>query len=160
MLHFERLAKNHNRQAFDCGDDSLNGYFRQQARQDEQRRLNAVHVAVDETLHNEVIGYYTLCATSVKTDNLPATRKLPNYPIPAILLGRLAVDTRFQGRGLGKILVADAIKKVITAQESVGIHVLVVDARTEDLIHFYENLGFKLFPPAQRRLYLFTESFT
>lgn len=90
-----------------------------------------------------VVAYYCLSSTEVVRDDAPKSvrRNAPN-PIPATLLGRLAVDVRYQGDGLGKALVRDAILRTARAGEIVGSALLVVDALSDDLIPFYADLGF------------------
>ncbi len=149
--------KAQDRKDFDCGEDALNRYLRERATQDIKRRLNRVFVAIEEG-KSQVIGYYTLAATTVEAEKLPPshTKHLPKYPIPAALLGKLAVDKGWAKQGLGKLLLANAIRRVQVLEKEIGIHVLVVDPLTDDLIRFYTPFGFLHIPP-ERRLFLFTD---
>ncbi len=110
-------------------------------------------------------GYYTLSATAVKLADLPdqAVRRLPRYPlVPATLLGRLAVDRRFQGRGYGRFLLADALYRV--ARSEIASFAVIVDAKDESARRFYERESFlplvdqpmKLFRPVADIKQLFT----
>ncbi len=102
----------HDRQSFDCGVDVLNHYLQRQATQDMRRQVAICYVAVD-TATDQLAGYYTVAAASMALNDLPeaTAKKLPRYPvIPAVRIGRLAVARRFQGRKLGGLLLADAIK--------------------------------------------------
>lgn len=146
----EPLAK-HNRKVFVCGSAPLERYFREQVTQDVKRRLAFCFVAV--AADNTLAGFYTLAATSIALDRLPADRAkhLPRYPVvPAILLGRLAVATAHQGRRLGGALVADALMRA-TRTEIVG-HLMVVDAKDDHAAAFYEHLGFERLADDQQRL--------
>src|SRR5207249_3582359 len=93
----------------DCGKPPLNAFLKQQARQHDERRIGKTFVLVeDDSL--EVLGYYTLATGKVRFENLPDTKKLPpNMPVPVVLLGRLAVDTRQKGRRLGELLLMHAL---------------------------------------------------
>src|SRR6476469_1721299 len=109
----EPLSEQHNRANFHCGIEALDSYLKRQASQDLRRFLTAVFVLYN--LESEQIaGYYTLAATAIQLADLPdiLTRKLPKYPlIPATLLGRLAIDERYQGKGLGTFLLFDALQR-------------------------------------------------
>lgn len=148
----ERLSNHHNRKAFRCGSEPLDLYFRQRATQDEQRRIALCFVAVAEP-DDAVAGFYTLAATSIALDGLPVerARRLPRYPsVPAVLLGRLAVASTHQGKGLGGALVADALLRA--AQSEIVGHLMVVDAQDEVAKRFYVHLGFEVLPEDDRRL--------
>ena len=109
-IRVEPLNKTHDRNAFSCGSEPLDRYFKTQASQDVKRRVAKCSVAVDEA-SGEIVGFYTLSATSLALSELPeATMKaLPKYPVlPAVLLGRLAVASPAQGRKLGQALLAHA----------------------------------------------------
>lgn len=157
MFVIEAL-KGHDRSEFDCGVEELNRYLRERATQDMKRRLNRVFVATEEG-SSRIIGYYTLAATIIEAQKLPPehAKRLPRYPIPAALLGKLAVDNEWKSRGLGKLLLANAIRRVQVLEKEIGIHVLVVDPMFDDLLRFYTRFGFLHFPP-ERRLFLFTDS--
>ncbi len=101
-------------------------------------------------------GYVTLSAASVSATSLPDSlrRKLPRYPVPVALLGRLAVATTFQGKGLGAILLADACIKVARASQVLAVAGLVVDAKDETAAAFYRHFGFIPLPGQPERLLL------
>jgi len=144
----------HDRGGFSCGSDALDRYFKVQVTQDVRRRVTHCFVAV-EAEKLVVAGYYTLAAASVPTPDLPdaITKKLPRYPaIPAIRVGRLAVDLRFRGQGLGGALLADAATKGLRAE--VAAFALLVDAKDEGAVAFYEHHGFQRFRSQPRSLFL------
>ncbi|MDE3075933.1 MAG: GNAT family N-acetyltransferase [Chloroflexota bacterium] len=151
----EPLGQRHNRAAFSCGNEALDRYVKEQAGQDVRRRVARVFVAVGDD-PTTIAGYYTLAATSIARESLPepAARRLPRYPVPAAILGRLAVDVRFQHQGLGEHLVIDALARVLQASETVAVHAVVVDAKSPELKAFYERLGFRGFPGNPLRLFL------
>jgi ribosomal protein S18 acetylase RimI-like enzyme len=145
----------HERGQFSCGVEALDRYFREQVTQDIRRRIASCFVAIDIE-GGDVAAYYTLSATAIALDLIPAQRakRLPRYPVvPAVLLGRLAVATAHQGRQLGAALVADAILRS-TRSEVTG-HALVVDAKNEAAVRFYERLDFTRLPGEQARLIRF-----
>ena len=148
------LNKSHDRLSFDCGEEALNRYFQTQATQDSRRRIANCFVAIDSVLGN-IAGYYTLSSASIPTLDLPedVTSRLPRYPsIPAVRIGRLAVDKRFQGHGLGKALLADAAIKTISATPA--SFALIVDAKNEQAVEFYQHHGFRPLSNMQNILFL------
>jgi GNAT superfamily N-acetyltransferase len=151
----EPLARSHDREGFDCGMPERNDYLRRQAAQDTRRGVSRVYVA-RERGSSKVLGYYTLSAASFGKKSLPGkeAKKLPHYPVPAALLGRLAVDRSQQGRGLGKYLLFDALHRVLQAAETLAVYALVVDAKNDDARTFYERYGFVRFPAIPSRLFI------
>jgi GNAT superfamily N-acetyltransferase len=148
----ERLGS-HDRAAFSCGEERLDTYFHHHAGQDERRHLARTFVFLDlATL--AVAGYYTLAAASVAPAALPDTliKKLPSYSqLPAMLIGRLAVAIEYQGQGVGRLLLADAIRRI--AAVDAGVFLIVVDAYSSALA-FYAKFGFLAFPDDPDRMYL------
>lgn len=151
----EALERRHDRSRFACGSEPLDRYIRKQASQDVRRRTARVFVAVPEG-GTEVAGFYTLSAASIARGDLPEreARRLPCYPVPAALLGRLAVDRGYRGRGLGASLLADALRRVARVGETLAVYAMVVDAKDERAQAFYERFGFVRLPDAGRRLFL------
>lgn len=151
-LTFKLLEKKFDKNTFDCGYNLLNDYLKKQARQDVDRDLSACFVLVDEA--DVVNGYYTLSANSIKRDDFPENllKKLPpSYPdLPAVLLGRLAVDKRLQGKGYGEILLIDALKRCYEISESLGTIAVIVDPIDEKVEKFYDRYGFILLPTSKK----------
>ncbi len=113
-------------------------------------------VLADEETAN-IVGYYTLSSLSVRIGDLPeeTQAKLPKYPnVPAALLGRLAVDLRYQGQGHGEMLLFDALNRALTQSQNVAIHSVVVETKGEDAERFYERYGFIHFPSSPRRMFI------
>ena len=154
-LTVEPLGPHHDRASFSCGEPSLDRYIRRQASQDARRRVARVFVAPGDA-SGRIAGYYTLSAASFEKDNLPAdlARRLPHYPVPAAVIGRLAVDLRSQGSGLGETLLLDAIHRIVRAGDTIGVYAVVVDALHDRAGAFYERYGFVPFPSRPLRLYL------
>ena len=153
-LRIEPLSADHDRSRFLSGSEALDRYFREQASQDARRRIATCFVAVNVPTQ-DVAGYYTLTATSVALNafSTEITKKLPRYPVmPAVLLGRLAVARRYQGQGLGGLLLADALKR--TSRAEFGVFAMVADAKDEAAQRFYEHHGVTLLPGEARRLCL------
>lgn len=152
-LRVEALATHHDRDAFSCGVDSLDRYLRSQAGQDVRRRANGVFILVAAGAVETVLGYYTLCATSLPQGDVPAAARkhVPRYPlVSATLIGRLAVSRTRQGDGLGSLLLADAVQRAYASAETVGSSMLVVDALNERAAAFYESFGFQPLPESLR----------
>ena len=149
----EALRRDHHRDSFVSGVATLDRYLRELALQDVKRRVAGCYVAVAGD--GEIAGFYTLAATHVPIDALPpeTAKKLPRYPvIPAMLMGRLAVASKHQGQGLGRALVMDAA--IRTSTLGIGAFALIVDAKDEAAVAFYEANGFLTIPNETRRLFL------
>ena len=151
----EPLARNHRREGFDCGEPALNDYLHRQATQDMRRGVSRVYVA-RERGSSRVLGYYTLSAASFGRKSLPEkeAKRLPHYPVPAALLGRLAVDRSCQGQQWGRYLLFDALNRVLHAAETLAVYALVVDAKNDSARTFYERYGFRRFPDLPSRLFI------
>ncbi len=143
----------HDRAAFDCGCEPLNRYLRERASQDVRRRMAACFVALAEG--QRIAGYYTVASASLLLIDLPASigRKLPRYPtVPAVRMGRLAVDRAFKGQGLGSALLADALDRAIRSE--IAAYALIVDAKDEAAADFYRHHGFIRLPGSPLTLFL------
>jgi GNAT superfamily N-acetyltransferase len=154
VIRFEALGKKHDRSSFTCGVPALDAWFRTRAGQDERRNVARVFVGVDD---DGIIGFYSLSMFSLELDDLPPelARKLPSYEaIPAALIGRLARHERLRGQGMGEVLLADAISRVLGATRAVAAFAIVVDAKDEWARAFYQGFGFISFPSRPRRLFL------
>ena len=156
------LNKSHDRESFDCGEQSLNQYLRQYASQDIKRNINKVFVASPPRKPRQVIGYYSLSAGSLDATDLSEklSRRLPRYPVPVALLGRLAVASSHQGEGIGSILLADALRHVVQASQVVAIYAIVVDALNDRAAGFYQQFGFIPLPSQPLKLFLSMDSIT
>jgi predicted GNAT family N-acyltransferase len=151
----ERLDRGHERQGFDCGKPSLNDFLHTLVSQYERRNLGRTYVAVREG-ENRVLGYYTLASGAVEVVSLPAkqAKKLPRHPVPVVLIGRLAVDQSVHGKGLGGLLLRDALARSLEVSERLGIHAVVVDALDAVAKTFYERFGFLELTDHPMRLFL------
>jgi len=155
----EPLGKQHDRSKFACGEAELDDWFRRRAGQDERRNIARVFVAVDSDLG--VVGFHSLSSFKLDVDDLSEeiTRKLPRYDgIPAALIGRLARDIRVHGKGVGELLVADAVRRILSAAQSLAVFAIMVDAKDERAATFYERFGFRRFPLRPNRLFLLASS--
>jgi ribosomal protein S18 acetylase RimI-like enzyme len=153
-FRFEALAGGHDRAAFRCGDGALDRYFQTQATQDIRRRIANCFVAV-ETATSRVAAYYTLSAASIPLAGLPPdeAKRLPRYPtLPAVRIGRLAVDRRFQRRGLGELMPMNAVHRTI--QDAAAAFALLVDAKNDRAASFYQRYGFQPIVGKPRTLFL------
>lgn len=157
MLVVEQLKpRRHDRNGFACGEPTLDAYLRQQAAQHHRDGISTTHVLVDEADPSRILGYYSLSAAQLLlTDLQEADRKrLPNYPVPAIRMGRLAVSTSEQGEGHGDYLLAHAVARCLGLREQLGVHVLLVDALHEKAARFYRAYGFREATANSHTLYL------
>lgn len=155
--HFavEPLGSKHDRAAFSCGVPALDTYLQKQARQDLKKRAAVSFVITPDG--TTIAGYYTLSQYAVRLDVVPPeiAKKLPKYPlVPATLLGPLAVSTAFRGRGLGAMLLMDALHRVLAHGKEVASAGVVVDAKDPAAMAFYKKYGFIELPRIERRLFL------
>ncbi|NCA87968.1 MAG: GNAT family N-acetyltransferase [Gammaproteobacteria bacterium] len=147
------LNATHDREQFTSGSDPLDAYLQKQVSQDVRRRVTACFVAL--TNEQRIAGYYTLASASMLLSDLPPDigRKLPRYPtVPAVCMGRLAVDQAFQGCGLGGALLADALYR--SAHAEIAAYALIVDAKAETAVEFYRHHGFMVLPNSPMTLFL------
>lgn len=131
----------HDRSMFKSGSEPLDHYLRERVTQDIRRRVTACFVALSRD--GRIAGYYTLASASVLIGDLPEKygKRLPRYPaVPAVRMGRLAVDLTFKGRGLGGALLADALTRA--ARSDIAAYALVVDAKHDVTANFYRHHGF------------------
>lgn len=151
----EPLGPKHDRAAFSCGVEPLDTYLHKQAGQDFKKRAAVPFVITPDG--KTVAGYYTLSQYAVQLDAMPAelARKWPKYPVvPATLLGRLAVSTQFRGRGLGSLLLMDALYRALRHSKELASAGVVVDAKDAAASAFYIKYGFLQLPKIERRLFL------
>lgn len=152
-FRIKALDPNDDRTPFNCGVEALDRYFHQQVTQDMRRRVTACFIAVTDD--DRIAGYYTLATASALLTDLPKSvgKKLPRYPsVPTVRMGRLAVDQAYKKIGLGAALLADAIHR--SSRSEIAAFALVVDAKDEQAVRFYEHHGFISFPDARMTLFL------
>ena len=154
-LVVEPLGKPLDRKTFSCGLPELDRYLSRQAGQDVRRRIARVFVCTAAD-GDAVLGFYTFSALSIELSALPEelSRKLPLHPVPCVLLGRLAVDRSVHGHGVGRMLLADAVRRVVTAGETVAMYAMIVDAANDDAKRFYEGFGFMPVADGPMQLFL------
>lgn len=149
------LAGSHDRQGFDCGRQELNDWLWQVARQHQNKGLSRTFVAVREEEPSRICGYYALTLAELDHRHVPEAwrKKLPRR-IPGVRLGRLAVDSRHQGKGLGQLLLVDALTRAQRIHVEAGGIGLFVDALDEQAAGYYRNLGFEASPDNPLLLFL------
>ncbi len=162
------LNSQHKKSTFCCGKDLLDTYIHKQAKQDVKRKLSVCFVVSDKPT-NSIKGYYTLSNNSIPLMDIPTEiqKKLPkSYTnIPTVLLGRLAVDINFQGQGIGKLLLIDALKRSFEASKAIGSFAVITDPIDIQAENFYARYGFiklpdsgKMFLPMKTIAQLFQSS--
>ena len=145
----ELLDSKHRKKEFSCGKDMLDKYLHEQANQDVKKKLSICFVKEDSTT-GLVQGYYTLSNSSIPKDLIPfdvQKRLPPSYTsIPVTLMGRLAIDSRFHGKGLGKLLLLDALYRSYDLSKKIGSFAVVVDPLDNEAELFYNKYGFIKLP--------------
>ena len=142
-FRFETIGEEHDRARFHCGEEALDRYFQTQVTQDIRRRITNCFVMV-EVATGRVAAYYTLSAASIPFVDLPTedTKRLPRYPtLPAVRIGRLAGDQRFQRRGFGELMLMNAVHRSI--HDAAAAFALLVDAKNDQAAVFYRRYGFR-----------------
>ncbi len=141
--HEEPISRQHNREAFDCGDAALNDFLRRYARQTHEQGAAKTFVAVRDDDPTVVLGFYSLSSASIKFSSTPAVvaRGLARHDVPVFRLGRLAVDQSMQRKGLGGQLLLCAGRRCINAAQEVGGVALLIDAKNEGVARWYTSYG-------------------
>ena len=141
--HEEPIRKQHDREAFDCGDEALNEFLRRYARKSHERGGAKTFLAIDSADNQTILGFYSLSPASVEYARTPeiARRGLARHDVPGFRLARLAVDRTMQGKGLGGQLLLAAGRRCLLAAAEVGGVVLVIDAKNERVARWYARYG-------------------
>lgn len=133
----ERLDEKHDCRKFRCGEHILDNFLIRHALVNDRRGLGRTYVAIAVGA-DQVIGYVTLCSNSVHFENIP-TEKMPQYPIPSILIARLAVAKSAQGIGVGTGLMLMALRLAVEIADRMGVFAVTVDAMSENAKAFYQK---------------------
>jgi GNAT superfamily N-acetyltransferase len=151
-VRLERLDDHHDLSEFDSGNEELDEWLRRHALAAQRMDSSRTFLV---TRGGRVAGYFSLTMGSVLRAEAPAklVRGLPAYPVGMVLLARLAVDRREQGKGVGALLLAEALRKAVAAGEAAAARLVVVDAIDDEAVRFYERFGFVAAPEHPRRLY-------
>jgi len=141
--HEEPISKKHGREVFDCGEEALNEFLRRHARRSHELGGAKTFLAIDDADNKTVLGFYSLSPASVVYARTPESvrRGLARHAVPGFRLGRLAVDRRFQGQGIGGQLLLSAGRRCLLASAEVGGVLLVIDAKNERVARGYANYG-------------------
>lgn len=146
--------KKHDRAAFSCGEERLDNFLKSMAARQQDGDHTRVYVACLDAGRG-IAGFYALNSHAIDASTLPfeQRKKLPSYPtIPAIYLSVVAVGRDHQGKGLGKLLLADAFKRCVAVADQIGVHFIVLDALNESAARLYRELGFVDLPGHEPRM--------
>lgn len=143
----EALAAHHAQESFDCGRTALNDWLIRHARQAQGSGSARTFVVADD---GRVVAYYSLAVGQIDTADVPerVRKGMGQYPIPVILLARLAVDDSYQGQGIGAGLLRDAIRRTLAVAEQVGVRAIMTQPIDETASRFYQAFGFIRSPTA------------
>jgi GNAT superfamily N-acetyltransferase len=155
MIQIRSLTGDHDRQGFDCGRLELNNWLQQVSRQHQDKGLSKTFVAIREEAPTRICGYYALTLAELENQHLPEAwrKKLPRR-IPGVRLGRLAIDKQYQRKGLGELLLVNALRRAHRIYTEAGGIGLFVDALDKDAAGFYLNFGFEASPDNPLLLFL------
>lgn len=154
-----RLNKSlHDTKAFDCGKESMNKFLKQSAARHMKDNLSTTEVIIEEGHPGKapIVAYYTLAPATVKREEIPAEKSLPAYPIPVIMLARLAVDKNYAGKGLGKKLLVYILRKCYQiSQKDLPYYAVILDVLDNDALAFYQSFNFfRAFPGDPMKLFV------
>jgi GNAT superfamily N-acetyltransferase len=140
----EHIDAHHDSTAFECGQPELDEWLRRRALGNEASGASRTYVICAE---GRVVGYYALATGAIARASATGRvrRQMPD-PVPVMIIGRLAVDARFQGRGLGRALLRDALLRTLHVAEHAGIRAVLLHATTAEAKRFYERAGFRESP--------------
>ena len=149
----EKLRPDHNIEGFDCGREELNRYLLRYAWTNQQAGAAQTYVGL---VGDTVVGYHTLTVGEVKREEAPERliKGLARHPVPIMLLARLAIDRRWQGRGIGKALLRDAMQRTLHAADIAGIRAFAVHAKDEAARNFYQKYDFRSSPADPMHLFV------
>ncbi len=155
-LRIEKLARQHQVDDFDCGIEPLNLFLQRYALANQLANASQTYVGFSGEL---VVGFHTLAVGEIACEEAPDRMRkgLARHPVPVMVLARLAVDTRWKGKGLGAGLLKDAMLRTINAAEIAGIRAIVVDAKNDDAKNFYQHFGFLDGFADPQQMYLLTK---
>lgn len=149
-------GRQHDREVFSCGLAALDDYLRTRAGQHQHDGIATTHVLIDEAEPARILGYCSLSAAQLHLHELREEdrKRLPAYPVPVMRMGRLAVSAQEQRRGHGQLLLGHAVNLALSLRQTMGIRVLIVDAKDAQAAAFYEGFGFRRTASAALTLYL------
>jgi GNAT superfamily N-acetyltransferase len=141
LRRVEKLRRDHPVENFDCGREELNRYLVRYAWQNQQAGAAQAYVGIAD---EAIVGYHSLAVGHVTLQDAPERLKkgLAKHPVPIMLLARLATDRRWQGQGVGKALLRDAMQRTLQAADIAGIRAFAVHAKDEEARRFYEHFDF------------------
>jgi GNAT superfamily N-acetyltransferase len=153
-LHVEPLRRTHRRRGFRCGEEAVDDWLATKALQHQEKHLSVTKVLL--SAEGDIAGYYTLATAQVDFGDLPAEvgRKLPRRLLPVAVLAWLGVDARQQGRGLGRLLLSQALHDCWDAGRTFAFVAVILDCLNDKAKPFYEQWGFRELPGHPYRLFV------
>jgi GNAT superfamily N-acetyltransferase len=150
----ERLRSRHPRKTFDCGEPSVNDWLTTRALQNQEKHLSVTKVLLGHS--GAIVGYYTLATGQVDFSELPEdiTRKLPRRLLPVAVLAWLGVSRSYQGQGLGRVLLAQALRDCYDAGQTFAFVAVILDCLNDAAKSFYVQWDFEELPGHPNRLFL------
>jgi len=149
-------TRHHDRSGFSCGTPALDDYLRQRAGQHQRDGIATIHILADDAQSARIVGYCALSAAQLYLHELSEAdrKRLPAWPVPAMRMGRLAIAATEQGKGYGRVLLGHAVNLAREVRKTMGVRVLVVDAKDASAAAFYQRYGFRPTSSEALTLYL------
>ncbi len=153
-FRLERLRRDHPRRGFNCGEEKVNNWLAAKALQHQEKYLSVTKVLVD--IAGTIAGYYSLATGQVDFSDLPAeiSKRLPRRLLPVAVLAWLGVGTDFKGRGLGQLLLAQALRDCHEAGKTFAFVAVILDCINDAAKSFYQHYDFKQLPGHPYRMFL------
>jgi len=149
-------TRQQDRAGFVCGVKALDDYLRQRARQHQRDGIATIHVLMDDAQPSQILGYCALSAAQLYLHELDEAdrKRLPAWPVPAMRMGRLAIAETEQGKGYGRLLLGHAVNLARSVRQTMGVRVLIIDAKDAPAAAFYQSYGFRRTASEALTLYL------
>lgn len=153
-MRVEELTRDHDWDDFDCGDERINDYLKKYACQNKDTNIAYPYALTDNS--GEVYGFFTLSTAQVYREGLPESevKGLPRYPIPAIRIGQMGLDKDYQGKGIGRELLVEALIKSYQISQNIGARIVIVDAINNQVAKFYRKFGFIQYQDDPEKLFI------
>lgn len=154
MLIIEQLSRSHKRINFDCGDIQINDFLKTQSNQASKKNYSKTHVLVDDVKPSVIVGFVTISVCKI---DQPLQHKISlNYPgdLFGINMARMGVNKKSQGKQLSEILIYEAILKTHKISLNSGVQGLFLDAKTDQLVGYYEKYNFVKIPGTSRKMWM------
>lgn len=156
MPYWAQLNRKHNKKEFDCGYEISNEWLKKKAWQWQKRHATKVWVLSEQVDCTDIIAFYSLSSRTVRRADVPQDSRLGRFPfdLPSILIGQVAVGKQWQGKGIGRFVMMNALFRCFEVASQIGLAVVEIDASDPQVCAFYEKFGFASLLDDTQHMYL------